>query len=271
MQGAKRSLQSYILDRLSSTFTFKYDRASSKLSDAAIKGLSGNAPAKLSPSMETMASALGLELTGSSQAVSDSDDRSEPKPLAPNQEDQGLDDDDDDSFVRQLELGLEEFATDEAGKDSSMEEKDSPPEQIQAKTGLGITRGTNHLRDSIITPRGSPYIDRPKEQLDTPKPPIKGLMSSQFASTNTARSTPVVSPPSLVNSPRISGIDSVLTSSSSWKPPPQRSNVAIAYDEDDEEGDDESDDDDEDGEDDEEDDDDDFDSFARQLESSLQG
>lgn len=234
------------------------------MSEAAINGLSNSLDSSATPSLETPGSALGLKLTDISQAISTSDQSAVNEPPAPVQGDQVVDDDDDDSFVRQLELGLEEFAADEAGKDS-------PLDPAQAKTGLGITRGTTQLRNDIITPRGSPYIDRPKGQLDTPNPSVRGLMSSQFASNNTARSTPVVSPRSLVNSPRISGIDSVVTSSSSWKPPPQRSNVAIAYDEDDEEGDDESEDDEEDGEEEEEEDDDDFDSFARQLESSLQG
>lgn len=270
-------MQSYILDRLSSTFTFKYDRGHGKLSEAARKVLSDPSPSTRSPTNNAMQGALGLDLADSTQsaATTPMEEKAHVMALAEDDTDQGIEnDDDDESFARQLERGLEGFAADdETGKDSNLEDGDSPSPPI-AKTGLGITQGNNTMQDSIITPRGSPYIDRPQARQATSKTTMsqsRGPLSSQMLASSTARSTPVVSPRSLANSPRPSGFDSTLPSSSSWKPPAQRSNVAIAYDEDEEEGDEESDDEEEDEEDDEEDDEVDLDAYARQLESSLQG
>lgn len=252
-------LQSYVLDRLSFTFSFKYDRSHSKLSHEAKEVLSKHIAATdiTMPRVET--SALGLDLTSPNQSNLDKEPERQMEEANKAEEDE-----EEEEFARQLELGLEESATDGQGKDSSIEDESTP----QAKLGLGLLE-SNGLREDVITPRGSPYIDRPKSHREMTKSnlgPTRGLKSNPV--TSTARSTPVVSPSSITHSPRPVGLDSVLSSSSTWKPPTQRSNVAIAYDEDEEE---ESEEEEDEDDEEEEEDDDDLDAYARQLESSLQG
>ena len=269
-----------MLDRLASSFSFKYDRGHTKLSDQARASLSNRTSMPRATPPLPSTGALGLDLsttealTGEAMTID-----AELQQTSTSQHDEhqrieagkaGDDDDDEAEFARQLELGLESFATDSDGKESSLDAE--PAAMARAKTGLGLLEGSG-LREDVMTPRGSPYIDRPTGQWGTSKSNLsqtKGLIGRK-AIDSAALSTPVVSPSSIANSPR-TGLDSTLSVSSTWKPPAQRSNVAIAYDEDedDDDGDEESDDDEED-DDDDDDDDDDLDAYARQLESSLQG
>jgi hypothetical protein len=270
-----------VLDRVASILSFKYDRGHNKLSDKARNGLDEVLLHPGSESLESTASAFELNVTASERAASPSINMIRERQDHPGGDDKGSvghdddsEDDDEAEFAKQLEMGLEGFTADEEHKDSSMEELDvaSPP---RARTGLGLLEHTG-TRGDVITPRGSPYIDRPKSHRETAKSNLgqaKVSLASQIGN-STARSTPVVSPVSQANSPRMAGLDSALTSSSNWKPPAQRTNVAIDYDIDEEESDeDEEEDDDEDDEEEEDDeeDDGDLDDYARQLESSLQG
>ena len=212
-------------------------------------------------------SVLGLDISGSDNpgamdmAMSEAEDRVE-------------DVDEDEEFVRKLELGLENAADTDKEKESSGDDvaNANSSSQQDMRTGLGLL-DNSLLREDVITPRGSPYIDRPKNQFGgsrSNRVQSKNGTSDQQLTGSMSRSTTIVSPPSLTNSPRPAGLESTLSTSGTWRPPPQRSNVAIAYDEEDDESDeDEEDEEDEDEE--EEDDDDDLDDYARQLESSLQG
>lgn len=183
-----------------------------------------------------------------------------------------------DDFARQLQQDLEAIGEDSTADGHSRdkpehEAEDSSPKR--SRTGLGLV-GANGLQDEVITPRGSPYIDRPTKALGA------AAATSQVTAPNSVqmRSTPGMSPASVANSPRPTGLESSL--SATWRPPAQRSNVALAYDEDEEEDDDDDEESEEDEEEEEEEeeedttaaqqaagDDDDLDAFARQLEGSL--
>ncbi|UZJ56969.1 hypothetical protein CBS101457_006289 [Exobasidium rhododendri] len=271
--------QSYLLEQIDSTLSFRYDRGHTRLSEKAREAFDKFPPGSASEAATSVrgASHISERATLRSDAANhQQQNESDGEMVA---KDGGISDEAT-TFERNLESGLEGLTADEEDKDSSMEELDetNAVSPQRARTGLGLLEDSG-LREDVLTPRGSPYIDRPKSQSqwDTTRSNLnhnKSNLATQVTSSMT-RSTSVVSPTSNVNSPRTVGLDSALSVSSSWKPPAQRSNVAIAYDEDEEdEGEEESEEDEEEDDDDDEDDeeaDGDLDDFARQLESSLQG
>lgn len=164
--------------------------------------------------------------------------------------------DTDEDFAKELERGLEQFD----GKETEKVDDETQ----RTRMGLGLT---GLEQEEVITPRGSPYIDRPSKHSGAAAF-VHIAPSSTTPATSQFRGTPGMSPASMANSPR-PGFESNLLSS--WKPPAQRNNMAIAYDEDDDDDDDDDDEEEseEEEDDEEEDDDQDLEAFARQLEGSL--
>lgn len=288
--------QAYILDRITSSFSLKFDRKHTKLSKEAKDAFSA-AESKNNKRTSTRTSALGLnipeqELEVPSSISFDNDEEEEGQdtdmqPLSRETELVGEEEEDDsDEFARQLQLDLEEMDTDQREDTDQEREKGHDSSPKHTKTGLGLVGVHGHVmnQEEVITPRGSPYLDRTsKLQNSNTQNPGSVPTSVNIPNSTQMRSTPGMSPLSVANSPRPTGLESSL--SATWRPPAQRSAVAMAYDEDeDDEEEDESDDDDDDEDDDDEGeeegggavtkdggeaDEDDLDEFARQLEGSL--
>ncbi|PWN35161.1 uncharacterized protein FA14DRAFT_160430 [Meira miltonrushii] len=281
--------QAYVLDRITSSFSLKFDRKHTKLSKEAKDAFSAESNQRRRSSGRT--SALGLDIPEQELEtqldtfyVDDEEEEGEDSEMhitekKPNKDavEEGESDDD---FARQLQLDLEEMDTDQRESTDQDNGRDSSPKGI--KTGLGLVGAHGHLMNSeeVITPRGSPYLDRSSklQNSNTHNAPGSVPTSANIPTTTQMRSTPGMSPLSVANSPRPTGLESSL--SATWRPPAQRSAVAMAYDED-EDDEDDDDDESEDEEDDEEEegavaapaggeaDDDDLDEFARQLDSSM--
>lgn len=167
-----------------------------------------------------------------------------------------------DDFADQLQRDLDSQSghTSPAIRPSSQEPGMS---RSNSHTGLGLINAGG-LHEEVITPRGSPYVDRTAKAFNSTSRNNDVMHSAHL------RSTPAMSPVSAANSPRPTGLESSL--SSTWRPPAQRSNVALTFDdedEDDEEEDDDSEEEEEEDDEEEDDDDDDLDAFARELEGNL--
>lgn len=284
--------QAYILDRLSSSFSLKFDRKQTKLSKEAKEILLMQPKQRGRSSGRT--SALGLDIPEQEleeeAAIVDEEEEEEGQdtemhPVGKSHEKEEEDEEDSDELAKQLEREMEEMDTDQRASTNQGGEKESEFSPDRTKTGLGLVGAHGHLmnQEEVITPRGSPYLDKTSRlhNSNTQNGPASGPTSAIISNSTQMRSTPGMSPLSVANSPRPTGLESSL--SATWRPPAQRSNVAMAYDEDDEEeeeDDDESEDDEEEEEEDEAAnenaigsreaaDDDDLDAFARELEGSL--
>lgn len=274
--------QAYVLDRITSIFSLKFDRKHTKLSKEAKDAFSTESNQHRRTSGRT--SALGLEIpeqeleTRSSILLDDEEEEGEDTEMhtveAKQDQEAEKEGESDDDLARQLQLDLEELDTDQDNGHSTS------PKGI--KTGLGLVGAHGHLMNSeeVITPRGSPYLDKSSKlnNSNTQNAPGSVPTSTNIPTTTQMRSTPGMSPLSVANSPRPTGLESSL--SATWRPPAQRSAVAMAYDEDEDDEDDDEDESEDEDEDDEEEgavaaqaggeaDDDDLDEFARQLDSSM--
>jgi hypothetical protein len=227
--------QAYVLDKISSCFSLRYERKSNKLSAEAKQ-------------------ALALAQKGT---------RQHDVQMADAHEDDGETEEGElgnDNLAEQLQRDLDARSGHTSPMAAEREIRREPGmSRSNSNTGLGLIYAGG-LHEEVITPRGSPFVDRTAKAFPT--------RSNDLTHSTHMRSTPGMSPVSVANSPRPTGLESSL--SSAWRPPAQRANVALTFDEDDDDEEEEEDSDEEEEEEDEnEDDDDDLDAFARELEGSL--